>query len=50
MIFTLLFENKNSKELVLNPSLVFILNNVLTATYDPLYIRISKKNTDENNS
>ena len=33
-----LFENKNNKELVLNPSLVFILNNILTATYDPLYI------------
>ena len=33
-----LFENKNSKELVLNPSLVFILNNILTAPYDPLYI------------
>ena len=33
-----LFENKDSKELVLNPSLVFILNNILTAPYDPLYI------------
>ena len=32
------YENKNNKELVLNPSLVFILNNILTATYDPLYI------------
>lgn len=34
----IIFENNNSKELVLNPSLVFILNNILTATYDPLYI------------
>lgn len=33
-----IYENKNNKELVLNPSLVFILNNILTATYDPLYI------------
>ena len=33
-----LYECKNDKELVLNPSLVFILNNMLTATYDPLYI------------
>lgn len=33
-----LYEDKNNKELVLNPSLVFILNNILTATYDPLYI------------
>ena len=33
-----LYENNDNKELVLNPSLVFILNNVLTATYDPLYI------------
>ena len=31
-------KNKDSKELVLNPSLVFILNNILTAPYDPLYI------------
>ena len=34
----IIFENNNNKELVLNPSLVFILNNILTATYDPLYI------------
>lgn len=33
-----IFENQNNKELVLNPSLVFILNNILTAPYDPLYI------------
>ena len=33
-----LYERKEEKELVLNPSLVFILNNLLTATYDPLYI------------
>ena len=33
-----LYENNENKELVLNPSLVFILNNMLTATYDPLYI------------
>lgn len=33
-----LYKAKNSKELVLNSSLVFILNNMLTATYDPLYI------------
>ena len=33
-----LYEKKNEKDLVLNPSLVFILNNILTATYDPLYI------------
>ena len=33
-----LYESKEEKELVLNPSLVFILNNLLTATYDPLYI------------
>lgn len=32
------YEEINDKELVLNPSLVFILNNILTATYDPLYI------------
>ena len=34
----ILYENNDNKELVLNPSLVFILNNILTATYDPLYI------------
>lgn len=34
----LLYEAKNDKELVLNSSLVFILNNLLTATYDPDYI------------
>lgn len=33
-----LYEAKNKKELVLNPSLTFILNNLLTATYDPDYI------------
>ena len=33
-----LFQRKESKELVLNSSLVFILNNMLTSTYDPLYI------------
>ena len=33
-----LYKTVDSKELVLNPSLVFILNNILTATYDPLYI------------
>ena len=33
-----LYKAKEEKELVLNPSLVFILNNLLTATYDPLYI------------
>ena len=33
-----LYTAKEDKELVLNPSLVFILNNILTATYDPLYI------------
>lgn len=33
-----LYKAKDNKELVLNPSLVFILNNMLTATYDPLYI------------
>lgn len=33
-----IFKRNDSKELVLNPSLVFILNNLLTATYDPLYI------------
>ena len=34
----LLYKKNKEKELVLNPSLVFILNNILTATYDPLYI------------
>lgn len=33
-----LYEAKDDKELVLNPSLVFILNNILTSTYDPSYI------------
>ncbi len=33
-----LYEADNDKELVLNSSLVFILNNLLTATYDPDYI------------
>lgn len=33
-----LYQAKNNKELVLNSSLVFILNNMLTATYDPDYI------------
>ena len=33
-----LYEADNSKELVLNSSLAFILNNMLTATYDPDYI------------
>ncbi len=33
-----LYESENKKELVLNTSLTFILNNLLTATYDPLYI------------
>jgi 1A family penicillin-binding protein len=33
-----LYKCSNDKELVLNPSLVFILNNLLTSTYDPLYI------------
>ena len=33
-----LYESKEEKELVLNPSLAFILNNLLTATYDPLYV------------
>lgn len=33
-----LYKCNDDKELVLNPSLVFILNNLLTATYDPLYI------------
>ncbi len=34
----ILYQRKEKKELVLNSSLVFILNNLLTATYDPLYI------------
>ena len=34
----LLYVREDENELVLNPSLVFILNNMLTATYDPLYI------------
>ena len=33
-----LYEAEEEKEAVLNPSLVFILNNLLTATYDPLYV------------
>ena len=33
-----LYSNTLEKELVLNPSLVYILNNLLTATYDPLYV------------
>lgn len=33
-----LYEANNSKELVLNSSIVYILNNLLTATYDPDYI------------
>ncbi|MBE6157666.1 MAG: PBP1A family penicillin-binding protein [Firmicutes bacterium] len=34
----ILYQADNTKELVLNSSLVFILNNMLTATYDPVYI------------
>lgn len=34
----ILYQSDNNKELVLNSSLVFILNNLLTATYDPDYI------------
>lgn len=34
----ILYEADDSKELVLNSSIVFILNNLLTATYDPDYI------------
>ena len=34
----ILYENLEEKESVLNPSLVYILNNLLTATYDPLYV------------
>ena len=33
-----LYKAQDEKELVLNPSLVFILNNILTATYDSSYI------------
>ena len=33
-----LYQAENEKELVLNPSLVYILNNMLTVTYDPLFI------------
>ena len=33
-----LYQHAKEKELVLNPSLVYILNNMLTAPYDPLYI------------
>lgn len=33
-----LYKAENNKELVLNSSLVYILNNMLTATYDPDYI------------
>ncbi|MBQ2639655.1 MAG: PBP1A family penicillin-binding protein [Bacilli bacterium] len=33
-----LYKAKKDKELVLNSSLVYILNNMLTATYDPDYI------------
>ena len=34
----ILYKCRDDKELVLNPSLVFILNNLLTATYDPIYV------------
>lgn len=34
----ILYQNKNIKELVLNPSVTFILNNMLTATYDSSFI------------
>ncbi len=34
----IIYQNKNTKELVLNSSLTFILNNMLTATYDSDYI------------
>ena len=34
----ILYEADNNKELVLNSSLVFILNNMLTSTYDPAFI------------
>ena len=33
-----LYEAKEESEQVLNSSLTFILNNMLTATYDPLYV------------
>lgn len=33
-----LYEKSYLEEMVLNPSLVYILNNMLTATYDPMYI------------
>ena len=33
-----IYERKNNKYLVLNSSLVYILNNMLTSTYDPMYI------------
>lgn len=33
-----LYKAKNSKEIVLNSSLVYILNNLLTATYDPDFV------------
>jgi len=33
-----LYQANEEKELVLNSSLVYILNNMLTATYDPMYI------------
>ena len=33
-----IYQYKDDKELVLNSSLVFILNNILTATYDSSYI------------
>ncbi len=33
-----LYEANSSNDLVLNPSLVYILNDLLTATYDPIYI------------
>ena len=33
-----LYQHPNSKDLVLNPSLVYILNNMLTAPYDPMYV------------
>lgn len=34
----IIYQNKEVKELVLNSSLTFILNNMLTATYDSAYI------------
>lgn len=34
----ILYQANNEKEPVLNSSLVFILNNMLTVTYDPLFI------------